>query len=499
MTKVKGDGAYENREVQVVRTGTKIVLPADPREMSEPEAIDVLQRILKEQQQLVGIHEEVDCFPLEGAWALREVLQNEFGYVLTAKAGQNPFTGEDIPAATMVSLETGVGQVEQVMWGRFHIPGVTGDLKTGHAEKDDRFIFAISGKVTIKDQKTVKMIADKVRKFVSTKSLYRGQAIKIRTTPHPRLEGRYMIDFTNPPSFVDTNKVNEKELIFSSDVASLIQTNIFTPIEKTEMCREAKIPLKRSVLLEGPFGTGKTLAAFVTAKKATQNGWTFVYMDRAQALKDVMIFARKYAPVVVFCEDIEQVVSSGGRTTGVNDVLNNIDGIDSKGHEVLCIFTTNNVEKIEPAMLRAGRLDVVITVLPPDAKAAEKLVRVYGRDLIPADTDLSVACQELDGQIPAFIREVVERAKLFAIGHLRPGQKIQLTADDIRMAAVGMKRHFALVNRSKPKPLTAGDKLALALTEILGSEGEVSGSSAYMTEESATEQRRMIDREVRIQ
>lgn len=496
--KQKDDGAFSNREVQVMKTGTKIILPGDPREMTEQEGITVLQRIIEEQSQLVSIHEEVDCFPLEGAWALREVLTAEFGYVLTAKASKNPFTGEDIPAATMVSLEVAVGKVEQVMWGRFHVPGIKADLKTGHAEKDDRFIFAITGKATIKDQKVIKAIADKVRAFVGKHSLYRGQAIKIRTQEHPRIPNRYMIDFTNPPSFIDTDKVNDKELIFASDVKSLIQTNIFTPIEKTEECRAARIPLKRSVLLEGPFGTGKTLAAFVTAKKATQNGWTFIYMDRAQALRDVMIFARKYAPVAVFCEDIEQVVQAGGRTTGVNDILNNIDGIDSKGHEVLCIFTTNNVEKIEPAMLRAGRLDAVITVSPPDQEAAEKLIRVYGRDIIDLKTDLSVASKELSGQIPAFIREVVERAKLFAIGHLSKGQKLTLTGEDIRLAAAQMKRHFELVNRAKPKPLTPGDKLALAFTEILGSEGEVSGISTYTDEETAAEHRRQIDREAEL-
>lgn len=490
------DGAYEMRDVQVAREGTRIVLPADPREMTEPEAVEILQRIINEQKQLVSIHEEVDCFPLEGAWGLRQVLQETFGYVLTASPGINPMTGEKIPAATMVSLETGVDQVEQVMWGRFNIPGVTGELKTGFSYKDNRPIFAITGKTTVKDQKTVKMIADKVRKYLAVNSLYRGKAIKIQTIQSEHNEDRYMVDFQNPPRFIDTNKVNEEELVYSADVASLIQTNVWTPIEKTEMCRAARIPLKRSVLLEGPFGTGKTLAAYVTAKKAQANGWTFIYMDRAQALRDVLIFARKYAPVVIFCEDIEQVVSSG-RSTSVNDVLNNIDGIDSKGHEVLCIFTTNNVEKIEPAMLRAGRLDAVITVLPPDAKAAEKLVRVYSRDLVAPDEDLSVACKELDGQIPAFIREVVERAKLFAIGHLNRGDKLRLRSEDIRLAAVGMKRHFALVNRAKPKPLTAGDKMAIALTEIMGhnSDNDSFQAGPYASEEAAVENRRIIDQE----
>lgn len=492
---ISTQSVFKNRDIAIERQGTKIILPSDPREMSLDEGIETLARLKEQEAKKVGISEEVDAFPLEGAWALRKVLEAMFGYVLTGDPTFSIFGGEK-PGATMVTLETGVDKTEQVLWGRFEVPGVTGELKTGIGEKDGRLIFAITGTVRQRDKETIRQIADKVRAFVKTNSLYKGQAIKVQTSEYRDrdgriTEGKYMVDFDSPPKFIDLAKVNESELVFSNDVRSLIQTNLFTPIEKTEECRKYKVPLKRAVLLEGPYGTGKTLTAYVTAKKAVQNGWTFIYMDRAQALRDVLIFARKYAPVAIFCEDIEQV-TEGGRDVKVNDILNNIDGLDSKGHEVICIFTTNYVEKIDRAMLRAGRLDAVISVDPPNAEAAEKLVRVYARELLDETADLTAAAKELDGQIPAFIREVVERAKLFAIGRLANGEELKLTGEDFRLAAYGMKRHFALVNPPEAEKLTEGDKLALALNRV-------TNGSNYDSEDEAKFHRKQTTQTVSLQ
>lgn len=444
--KTKEPSIWEKKDVQIARFGSKIILPSDPKTMSTKEAIDVLKRVEEQERQKVSIYEEVECFPLEGAWALGNVLMEKYGYTMNVSTMGGFFGMQEIPP-TLVNLEVGVGKQDQVIWGAFRVPGLKAELNTSVGEKRGRVIFVISGEAPKGEQAQIKEIADLVRSYVSKNSLYKAQAIKISTTESKKQSGRYEVDISNPPSFIDLSRVNEEELVFSDDVMALIDTNIFTPIKHTALCREAQIPLKRSSLLHGPYGTGKTLSAFAAAKLCQRNGWTFIYLDRVVALKDVLIFARNYAPAVVFAEDIERAVS-GGRSVKVDDILNNIDGLDSKGHEVMCIFTTNHIEQIDPAMLRPGRLDAVIRVSPPDAKAAEKLIRLYSRDLLSADADLTGAGEALKGQIPASIREAVERAKLFAISR---GSKT-LTGEDVRLAAIGMKEHMELAAPKTAQP-----------------------------------------------
>ncbi len=246
-----------------------------------------------------------------------------------------------------------------------------------------------------------------------------------------------------------------------------MKTNLFTPIERTEHCRRLKIPLKRGVLLEGPYGTGKTLTAFVTAKKCADNGWTFIMLDRVSGLKDALTFARMYSPAVVFAEDIDRVVA-GERSVSMDDVLNNIDGVESKGTEIITILTSNHAENINRAMLRPGRLDAVLHIVAPDAKAAEKLMRLYARGLILDTEDLTNAGVELNGQIPAVIREVVERSKLYAVSRcVTPNDEFTLKGSDLELAAKGMKEHLKLLNPSAAQPLNSNEQLGKALSLVV--------------------------------
>lgn len=461
-TEIRKEEKMENKQdVEIVREGSQIILPP---KMGYPEAIDTLTRKMKQDETVVNIHEEIEAFPLDGAHAFIRVLQKRYGW---ADAVPTPgFFGPNPP--TTVNLEVGLNQHVQIVWGRFQIPGIDGHLETGTANKNGRGIFVIRGQVKQKQKSEVAEIAQAVRDYVKVHSVYKGKAVLLKTDDH----GNF--DHNNPPSFLDLSRVNEEELIFPKETRELVNTSLFVPVEKTEMCRKFKIPLKRNVLLEGPYGTGKTLTAYVTAKKAERSGWTFVYLDRVTALKDAVKFARQYAPAVIFAEDIDRVVS-GERTVKVDDILNNIDGMDSKGFDLIGIFTTNDVKSIEKAMLRPGRLDAIISVNPPDADAAEKLMRLYGRGLIPASEDLSAASKELAGQIPAVIREVVERSKLFTVGRFNGSESdMTLSGGDLLLAAKSMKNHLGLMKGDTEPTPTPEQRLGVALSDVVA--GSLNGT-----------------------
>src|SRR5690606_35602369 len=142
-------------------------------------------------------------------------------------------------------------------------------------------------------------------------------------------------------------------MIHTKETDALIRTNIFSPLKHTEACRKHKIPLKRGILLEGKYGTGKSLTARVTAKVAVDNGWTFIMLNRAQGLRAAIEFARTYQPCVIFAEDIDRVADR--EDENVNDLVNMLDGVVTKDMEMMICLTTNFIEKIDQALLRPGR------------------------------------------------------------------------------------------------------------------------------------------------
>jgi transitional endoplasmic reticulum ATPase len=217
--------------------------------------------------------------------------------------------------------------------------------------------------------------------------------------------------------------------------------------------------------MEGEFGTGKTLCAYVTARLAQENGWTFIMIDRATALTTALNFGMLYQPCIIFTEDIDRE-TAGVRTPELDAILNVVDGIGSKGKEIMVVVTSNQAASINRAMLRPGRLDAIISVQPPDAKAAERLIRLYGRGLIAADEPLQRASAELNGQIPAVIRECVERSKLWAISR-SPEAVITLRDEDLMRAAISMKHHLELLRGKQPDPITPEHHLGAALVAML--------------------------------
>src|SRR5690606_8906731 len=102
----------------------------------------------------------------------------------------------------------------------------------------------------------------------------------------------------------------------------------------------------------------------------------------------------------------------------------------------------------------------------PDAECTEKLIRMYGGDLIIMDVDLTQARDALAGRIPAVIREAVERAKLSAIA--RTGGKPEvLTDEDLLVAADTMNTHLELLYAEEKGDDSIEKRLGSAMVEAM--------------------------------
>jgi len=434
------------KDVSVVHEGTQIILPIiKGKPMSFDEGIEWMQRKKKEDEAKVALHNVLPCSPMDGAVALQKAIAHIYGW---SQGVPTPGFFSDRPPV-MIRVETGVDSSVQVPYGRIEIPGIEGFLQTG-IQTEPQTAFVIGGEVKKKHARAVNEIVDLAREILKTDSIYKGKAVKV-CFDYLDEDGDMCRDYDplqDSPKFMDLGNVSDDSLIFGEKVLRDIEIGLFTPIEQTEACREFGVPLKRGILLYGPYGTGKTMTAYVAALKAARNGWTFVYLDQTRDLKKGLQFAAQYAPCVIFAEDIDRAMA-GERSVEIDDILNTLDGVDTKGAEIITVLTTNHIENINPAMLRMGRLDTLVEVTPPDAKAAERLVKLYSRGLLDEKTDFKKVGAALAGKIPAFIREVTERAKIAAIGRTKGGDiKGKVIEQDILDAALAMETHE---NFLKPK------------------------------------------------
>ena len=461
---------------EVVYHGDKLMLPEG---MSISEAIHLLDRRRDYLEEAVVINRTFNVFPWDGANALAECLTEKFGW---AAAESTPgFFGSRPPQ--MINIEVGPGITKRIPWGRFSLPNVSGHIDTGVSEKDGRFCFSANASVLRKDESTVEQLFDAIENRLKRHSIYTGKAIKIRF----RDDEGDLLEMPEP-KFLETSGISRDMLVYSQDVQEAIETNLFAPIERVNDCIENGIPVKRGVLLGGPYGTGKTMAATVASRLAVDAGVTYLYVPRSDELADAIEFAKQYQETacVIFCEDIDRAVS-GERSVAMDDILNILDGIDTKSSKIIVVLTTNHLENINPAMLRPGRLDAIIDVAPPDAEAVQKLIRLYGAGTISESADLSAAGKLLAGTIPAVIAEVVKRAKLVQLRLQKPGTKVeQISAEAVFKAAETMQSQIQLLaDQSKPKDQepTFNEVMGGALAHALNGTKEMMGTTAKQVDE----------------
>lgn len=435
-------------DTQVKFEGREIKLPADPENMDFDVAIDTIGRVRDQENQKFDVNEVVVGAPWDVLVAIYRAMQEIYGVVLSESI--KTWFGEIKP--DFVTVHTGHKSQDriQVPMGQMSLPGVADPVRIGMVNNGAYIV----GQVRRRDRARLVEIANRAREIIRRDSVYKSKAVRLMVDEDGDLQ------LSVQPEFIDLDRVQVSDMIHTKATQMLIDTSIFAPLRYTEACRRNRVPLKRGILLEGRYGTGKSLTARVTAKVANDHGWTFIMLNRAQGLKAAIEFARQYQPCVIFAEDIDRAADREDES--VNDLVNLLDGLITKDMEMMVVLTTNFIEKIDRSLLRPGRFDAVISIDTPDAETAERIVRAYAGDLLPADANLSSVGGQTAGMIPASIREVVERAKL---GMLTEG-RTALSADDLYASAIGMQRHMALL--AEPvKEKSPGDRLTDIILDFM--------------------------------
>lgn len=435
--------------VEIHRGGTAVTVPEG---MDLKDAIKFLEARQKEDDQVIAVMENIDAFPPDGAVALQKAIARIYGW-----AGLKPtpgFFGSTPP--TFLSVQVSPTETVKVPWGRMELPGIKGFIQTSAWTTPDGSLgFQITGQVLQKHRKAIVELADLTRNIVATESIYRGRALRVDFSSD---------DTFSTLRFVDLSNTRPDELVLPEGTEQDVEACVFTPILRREECVAAGVPPKRGVLMTGRYGTGKTLIAKIAALYAEQSNTTFLLVNDVRHIARAVDLASRYAPAVVFAEDLDRAAGLE-RNAEVDAILNTIDGIAHKDAAIMVVMTTNHLEKINPAMLRPGRMDAVIEILPPDAEAVARLLRQYGRGTILAsDGELRSVGEILAGQIPAVVREVAERAKLYSISSTAPGTPVVIGRDDLADAASAMIRQQKMV---EPRPVDEVPTIDAAFSKLV--------------------------------
>lgn len=451
--------------------GRKIILPATPVPMSLAKAAIALADLDEQENTLIEVSEFIDALPFDGAQAFQLAINELFGFSLMRPGEVETMFGKQKVKPTLRSVKTGPNPEDymQVIWGGMAIPalspdGAQGDggvvLQCGVAPRDGRLMFHVGGNIPRGKRHIFEDLMYVARQFAVQASIYKGKAFKMKVNDDGSL------DLQNEPTFISIDPEIESKLVFSKRTGDQINAYVFSPIKNSAACRAMQVPTKRTVLLSGKYGVGKSMTAAAMAAVSVQNGWTFILIDEVKGLKEALLFAQKYAPAVIFAEDLDRTMSGADRTEAVNALLNTLDGVESKTSQIMTILTTNHVEGLTRALLRPGRLDNIIHVDLPDAEAAEKLARMYGAGFIKPNTALTESRELLANRIPAAIREAVERAKLAAIWR-SGGVPSDLVDSDLVVAANSMDDQLKLLETPIEDTRTPEHKLGEALGDIV--------------------------------
>lgn len=177
------------------------------------------------------------------------------------------------------------------------------------------------------------------------------------------------------------------------------------PLKDPEAFSRMGIKAPKGVLLYGPPGTGKTLLAKAVA---TESGANFISVkgpevlskwvgESEKAIRKIFAKARQVSPSIIFFDEIDAIASQrSGFGPGsnvdarvVNQILTEMDGMEDM-KDVIVLAASNRPELIDPALLRPGRFDRHIMIIPPDEKARKEIFAVHTKNM-PLSKDVKIA------------------------------------------------------------------------------------------------------------
>ena len=233
----------------------------------------------------------------------------------------------------------------------------------------------------------------------------------------------------------------------------------------------------RGCLLSGPPGCGKTLFAQALAATCgaplicgSYGEWLGTGQghqgDLLNAMRKSLAKARAHVPSILFVDEIDSFPDRATVTHRhadweiqvVNALLAEIDGASS-GQGVIVVGACNHPDKLDPALLRSGRLDRHIRIRLPGRSALAAILREHlGADLDGQDLSGAAlaACGATGADCEKFVRAARRRARA-AGREVAPADLLEeiggsddRSPGDLRIAAVHEAGHAVAACALRP-------------------------------------------------
>lgn len=414
---------------------------------------DIMEFVINEDEQnhkMSRINHRIRCFKADGAYQLHQAIEAVFGTV-TAQ-GEKGMSSDG--SVTTIPIELADGTKIKVPFGDISLEGLGEGSCISINYDERRHELVVTGKCQVRYQSLIDDIILATMEGLETNSIFKGQALEIADI--------------NDPKIMDLSSMDKQLMVLSKKTEYDLRP-IYARINSPQRCIDKGIPLKFGALLEGSYGTGKTLLAFKLAKEAIGKGWSFIYLKDptilAEAIRMAKTIDRSGWGCIVFTEDIDQVVR-GKRDAAMQDILNTLDGGDTKDMNVITLFTTNHIELIEPTFLRGKRIGTIISMGTLDAETADVFIRKsfeVGNYVIKDSLDEVCKMIEDSHIAPAFMAEIIEKVKAMMV----LADSNEVCADDIKYS-VESYLHQVELSQTKDMSETPEQRFVTAFKEVIG-------------------------------
>lgn len=369
--------------VEFSKETAKIIIPEG---MSKKEAAKDLMNQWENEEQEQAFTTTLEGWEWkDGLRAFRNVMEEKFGWIKGKETWYSTPTEIDI----VVAFQNNQPLTEKGFYGKVNFPAW--ENCEGSVGVNNKGEVSINIKAKRKFSAQITQFFKEIRQYLLNDSIYRGKPSIV--TKNPMNEG---ID-------LQLTELKPNPRIFLNEAEQTVVDNfILSQLDDTG---------KRTFLFTGDYGNGKTEQAIAIGEEAVKKQITFFYVKDASMFDKVLSFARNYEPAMIFLEDVDEITSGNDRDARMNMILNTLDGVQTKGRNITTIFTTNHENRINTALRRPGRIDLIVRFKNPTKDTCVKILSSFFVDL-PGGT--SIDYEHIKTHLPdvqgAVIAEIAKRA-----------------------------------------------------------------------------------------